>query len=183
MKDGYLGKCKECTKEDARNNQKKVGSGYDFSEKGVLRVIYKTQKRNSKLRGHGDLPYSKQELIFWLYDNGFKGLYDAWVKSGNKKDLKPSVDRIDDLKGYSFDNIRLVTWLDNRLHQYSDIMNGLGTSGKKCKPVVKKDARKRIVSVYVSYNAAVRDIGYSIEYQIKTCAKCRNGFYWEYKSN
>ena len=180
MMDGHLNKCKECTKTDAKTNQAKVGRGYDFSEKGVIRVMYKTQKRNNKLRGYGDMLYSKQQLSDWLYRNSFAELYNAWVDGGNKKDLKPSVDRLDDLKGYSLDNIRLVTWLENRKHQYEDALNGVGTSGKHCKRLYKFDSKLKRVFSYVSYNSASRGMGYPLQRQIKKQVKCRNGFYWSY---
>lgn len=180
MKDGHLNKCKDCTKGDVKSNSKKVGDKYDSSEQGVIRIIYKTQKRNQRFRGHGDLPYSKDELSKWMYDNGYKDLYKKYISSGKVKDLKPSVDRIDDFKGYSLDNIKMVTWLDNREHQYSDIESGKGTSGKRCKALLKLDKDNNIICEYVSYNSAQRDAGYSIEYQIKNGVKCRNGFYWKY---
>jgi len=176
MKDGHLNKCKECTKKDVRDNS----ADYDKTEKGVIRVIYKTQVGSSKKRGHGAVPYSKSELKEWLYRNGFKELFDEWVSSGFDKDLKPSVDRLDDLKGYSFSNIRLVTWKKNRLHQYSDIMKGRGTSGKRCKRLAKINNNGAVVCEYVSYSSAARDMGYSLEYPIKKGTKCRNGFYWKY---
>jgi hypothetical protein len=146
----------------------------------VIRVIYKAQQRHNRLRGHGPMPYSKEELSLWLYDNGFKNLYDKWVKSDYKKDEKPSVDRVNDHKGYSFDNISLGTWFDNRMHQYKDMREGTGTGGKRCKSVIKMDGEKNKVAVYVSYWSAVRDMGYSIEYQIRKGVKCRNGYYWKY---
>ena len=179
--DGHMGKCKECTKLDVRRNYAKVGALYDFSEKGVIRVIYKTQKRHQRLRGHGAMPYSKLELSAWLYDNGFSAAFEAWVASGHKKDLKPSVDRLNDMKGYSFDNIRLVTWLDNRRAQYLDIRRGAGTSGARCKPVLRVSSLTDATTEYISYSSAVRDIGYSIEYQLKNRVTCRNGFFWTYK--
>lgn len=180
MSDGYLSKCKSCTKADVKNNSDKVGSKYDFSEIGVIRVIYKTQKRHNKLRGHGGIPYTKIELSKWLYKNGFKKLFDEWVSSGNDSKLKPSVDRIDDFKGYEFSNIRLSTWEDNRKHQADDIRSGTGTSGMRCKSVVKSDLNGSEVCNYPSYWSAARDMGYSLEYQIKKGVKCRNGFYWRY---
>ena len=136
MADGHLNKCKSCTKSDVRNNS----TDYDKTEKGVIRVIYRTQKTNSKKRGHADPGYSKKDLEQFLYSNGFKCLYDNWVDSGFMKDLKPSIDRLDDFKPYSLDNIRLTTWVENRRHQYSDIKSGDGTSGRRCKAVVRTDA-------------------------------------------
>ena len=176
MADGHLNKCKACTIIYVANNQAR----YDLTEKGVVRVIYKTQKRHNVLRGHGEIPYSKTELREWLYNTGFKEKYEAWKLSGFKKDEKPSVDRLDDLKGYSFGNIRLVTWKQNREHQAQDIINGIGTSGKRCKPLTKSSDKGDIISVYVSRSAAVRDAGYSMDRQIRLGVKCKNGFYWSY---
>lgn len=176
MFDGHLNKCKACTKKDVAENQE----NYDITEKGVIRVIYKAQVSSSKKRGHGKVPYSKAELGIWLYANGFKHLYDDWISSGMKKGLKPSVDRIDDFKGYSFDNIKLGTWDQNRHHQISDIRNGTGTGGLRCKPVEKLDSNGNCICMYVSYSSASRDVGYSLEYPIKHGTKCRGGFYWRY---
>lgn len=178
---GVQNECKDCTKNRVKLNREKVGTKYDFSEKGVFRVIYKTQKRHQKLRGHGEMPYTKSELIGWCKENGFNTLFNEWVKSGHKKAMKPSVDRIDDFKGYSFDNIRLGTWQDNRNHQASDIRMGIGTGGKRCKSVLKLDCDMKVICEYVSFQSTCRDTGYSVEYQIKKGVKCRNGFYWKYK--
>lgn len=181
MGDGHLNKCKECTKGDVKKNSDLVGNAYDFSEKGVFRVIYKTQKRHQKLRGHGDMPYSKAQLIQWMKNNGFDDLFKAWVDSGHMNSLKPSVDRIDDFKGYSFSNIRLGTWQDNRDHQASDIMSGTGTSGRRCKPLLKMNENMKVICEYPSFNSAKRDCGYHMEYAIKKGTKCKMGFYWKYK--
>ncbi|WP_201353857.1 hypothetical protein [Hydrogenimonas urashimensis] len=179
MKDGHLNKCKECTKIDVRKNYGK----YDNTEKGVIRIIYKTQKSNSKQRKMPLPQYSKKEFTEWLYRNGFRELYDNWVKHGYKKDLKPSVDRIDDFKPYSFDNIRLVTWKENREHQINDIVNGKGTSGKICKPVLCLNGDRKLIKKYVSFRSAVRDIGYSMRRSLKTgCPDRVNGYYWKFAS-
>lgn len=174
--DGRTGKCKECIKLDVKNNKE----DYDLTEKGVIRVIYKTQVGNSKKRGHPSPGYSKSELALWMYKNGFKVLFDSWVDSGYQKDKKPSVDRIDDYKHYSLDNIRLVTWLDNRLKQYREIKSGIGKSGSRCKRVIKINSSGVVICEYVSFSKAVRDIGYSIEYPIRNGTKCKNGFFWKY---
>jgi hypothetical protein len=180
-RDGRLNKCKECTKNDVRENSKRVGNAYDFSEAGVFRVIYKTQKRHQRLRGHGQIPYTKRELQDWCYQNGFKKLFKEWRESGHKTGLKPSVDRIDSTLGYSIGNIRLGTWQQNRDAQVSDIINGTGSSGRRCKRVIKLDSNMVEICEYVSASSAERDIGYKIHRNIKLGIACRNGFFWVYK--
>ena len=103
--------CKCCIKN--KKIQKNNRINYNRSKKGVYTAIYGQQKRKSKDRGHKPPTYTKQELVGWMVIYGFQGLYDTWAMSGYVSDLKPSVDRLDINKGYSFENIRLVTWAEN----------------------------------------------------------------------
>lgn len=180
-KDGKSGKCKECTKSDVKKNSQAVGSAYDFSEKGVVRVLYKTMKRHQKLRVHTEdvLPFSKEEFNLWLNANDFKAIYDFWVKSGYKKNCKPSVDRLNDFEGYSFDNMRLVTWKDNHNHQKEDILTGKGTSGKRCHGIGKYSKDGELLNTYTSYQDVRRKEGYCVHYPIKNSYPCKNGFIWK----
>jgi hypothetical protein len=186
MADGYLNKCKECTKKDTQMNNKVYSNrteySYDKTEKGVIRVIYKTQKRNSILRNMIPPVYSKKELTEWLYNNGFKKLFDNWKKNKFNKNHKPSVDRIDDFKHYSFDNIRLVTWEENKKHQHIDILNGIGTGGKRCKPVQQLNKDGNILAEFHSYSYAKRIVGYSFEKLLKNGKQSlKDGTFWRYK--
>ena len=88
----------------------------------------------------------------------------------------PSVDRIDNSIGYTIDNIRLVTWREN-LEAAFDYFS----ENCKCKKLLRIDIDNGTVTEYVSVSAAVRDMGYKVEYQIKNQVPCRNGFYWKYK--
>lgn len=177
MKDGHLNKCKDCAILDIKNNTK----DYDVTEKGVIRVIYKTQKSNQLKRKMGKLTYTKKKLSEWLYKNNFKQAYQSWKDSGFDRNLKPSVDRIDSLKPYSFNNIQLVTWIENqKLHHY-EITMGIGSGGKRCKPVLRTSESDGRVHRYPSCKSAERDIGYTIWHNIKNQNKCRLGFYWTYE--
>lgn len=81
----------------------------------MFRRIYADQNKNSKRRGHKKPKYTKQQLMDWcIKETEFIKIYINWCKSGFVKDLKPSIDRKENDKGYSFDNIRVTTWDDNR---------------------------------------------------------------------
>lgn len=91
------------------------------TKKGLVSTIYTHQVDHSKRRGHNLPTYTRQELYEWVINNGcFNELYYNWVDSGYVKLLLPSVDRIKDDLGYSFNNIQLTTWEENHIKGYSD---------------------------------------------------------------
>ena len=171
--------CKPCTKLRVKTNYNKLGNGYDSTFKGVIRVLYKTMKRHQKLRGHGELPFTKEEFKSWLLTNDFESIFNCWKEKGEVVDNKPSVDRLDDFKGYEFSNMRLVTWKDNRQHQAEDILTGKGTSGKRCQNINKLNKDGNVIKTYTSYQEIRREEGYCVYYPASKGYPCKKGFYWE----
>lgn len=81
-----------------------------------IRNLYIGQVRRSKLRKHSLPAYTFEEFKKWIYDNDeFETLYSNWLKNNKHKDLTPSIDRLENNKGYSFDNIQLITWKENKV--------------------------------------------------------------------
>ena len=109
--------CKEC--------DNKENALYRKSIEGIITQAYSHQKECSKTRGHIPPTYTRNELRDWiLAQPNFMPLYTAWVDSGYVKNLKPSIDRLNDAVGYTFDNIQLVAFGENTRKQYDKILSG-----------------------------------------------------------
>lgn len=83
------------------------------TQTGRIKAMYHKQRASCRKRNHLYPTYNKIELTEWLYDNGFYALWCQWNWSDYHVDFSPSVDRLEDSKSYSFDNIRLITWWEN----------------------------------------------------------------------
>ena len=173
-KDGRKPYCKKCRAERAKNSVRTL--------RGKALKIYAKQKERSELRGHQPPTYTKEEFISWLLSNQkYLRLYDNWVKSGYKRSLSPSCDRLDNYKGYSFDNIRVVTWEENMVKGHSDVKNGL--NNKQNKAVIQMDLNGNELKEYHSMRHAGRQTG--VYYQ-NIWAACNGritksgGFRWRY---
>lgn len=106
MKDGYKNDCKECEAKQATIRQR--------TKFGLFARLYSHQLESSRKRGHNKPEYTLNELRDkFINDDLFLDLYAKWVESDYYKYKTPSFDRLDNTKGYSFDNIQLVTWAVN----------------------------------------------------------------------
>lgn len=102
------------------------------TKEGLIKGMYDGQMYSSKCRGYAKPDYSKKELICWVLSKSvFHSMYDDWVSSNYTKDFIPSLDRIDDYKSYSFENIQLMTWKANREKAYLDMKNGVNNKRSK----------------------------------------------------
>lgn len=114
--DGYTYKCKQCKLNEYR------------SLKGIAIHTHYRQRIESKIRGHNPPEYTRHELEQWFRDNkDWDRLYKQWVDSGFSRWYSVSVDRIDDYKTYSFDNIQLMSWKENKEKSCRDTKYGINT--------------------------------------------------------
>ena len=104
--------CKHCIQSEYRTLPK------------LIRVMYNSQVNNCKVRGQ-DMGITRAAFESWILNQAnLYDLYADWVMSWFDKDLRPSVDRLDDYETYTIDNIRLVTWEENRMSAYADRKSG-----------------------------------------------------------
>jgi hypothetical protein len=88
---------------------------YNRTKNGFIVQTWQRMVSASRRRGH-QIGMTKDELRnFLLVENRekFDMLLAAWEASGFEKLKKPSIDQLDNSRGYSLDNIRLVTWKEN----------------------------------------------------------------------
>ena len=146
--DGLKAYCIPCVKENVVN--------FNKTKRGVVFVIYSQQKPSSLRRNHPLPKYSFNELYEWcICQDIFHELYTKWVKGGYCKYLKPSIDRLDDYKGYSFDNIQLMTWGENDKKGHKDRFNGV--NNKNAKRVFQYSKDNILIKEYCSLSQASRD--------------------------
>lgn len=111
-KDGFYSSCKQCSLSTVKKYHKTI--------KGLISKIYNSQKKSSRKRGHNMPDYKLEDLFLYLTnDELFLTLYEKWVSSDYDEMLIPSLDRIDNSVGYTFSNIRIVTWSDNLQNYYN----------------------------------------------------------------
>lgn len=132
MGDGYLNKCKDCTKKDVSTHSKNPINGcknYDqYRQRNSIKRIFshkygtmksRCTKENLKRSSFGKELLSKEEWLKWCYEEKnyqrFLELHTAYVASGFIRKLCPSIDRIDNSKGYFIPNLQWLTQSENSL--------------------------------------------------------------------
>jgi hypothetical protein len=143
--------------------------------------MYITQKRSSIKRGHQPPQYSKKELEEWLLSKKeFHEIFAKWEKSGYSQLEIPSCDRLDDYKGYSIDNIRIVSWRENKRKYAEDRLSGKNT--KQSSRVAQYSTSGQLINEYHSMRHAQRKTGVeaiSISMCTRGKAITAGGFIWK----
>jgi len=155
---------------------------YRQTEKCLFTRIYATQKRNSKNRGHNPPSYTKEEMVdFILSQNNFKDLFREYKESGFVKYYAPSLDRIENDKGYTLDNLNLSTFRANLQENGRHSKEGLIA----CKRVSMYKKSGEFIKTFLSGTIAEKETKVN-KYNIYSCCanklRSAGGFVWRYDS-
>jgi len=177
-RDGLKLQCKRC------NNLR--SAAYKKTKSGLVANIYSSQLGSSRSRGHSVPKYTLGELRIWIFSKiEFGPLYQKWVESDYNKNLSPSIDRKDDKKGYSFDNIQLMTWGENKAKAEADMRSGKIKHGHRPqKTVIQYKLDGEELNKFVSAQDAKRQTGVSCGNLASCCRGEREtagGYRWRYE--
>lgn len=158
---------------------------------GWFNIHFKRVQQRQRTKFGKDLNFDRWELEQWIlnykYDM-FMELFKQWKENDYEKDLVPSIDRIDCMKPYTFDNMQIVTWKINREKFYNEEMNKYS---KNCEQMV-KHTRKKVnkynldgdfIKEYRSISEASRENNISVACICECCQgkrKTAGRFRWTY---
>lgn len=155
------------------------------TKKQLASRIYAHQKEKSRQRGHQAPAYSRDELLAWMDNNpNFDNLYNRWARSGFKRNLAPSVDRLDNSKGYTFQNIELTSWDVNAKRAYRDMRTGtIVREYNAHRPVIVYNDQGEKLFETISMCGAQRRTGVNRGRIFKACreASAADGYTFRYK--
>ncbi len=156
---------------------------YRRTKIGMISEIFLQQRGHSRERGHNPPEYTKEELIEWMQSQPkFHELFALWEESLYDRELRPSTDRTDDYKGYSFDNITLMTFGENVQKVCRDRISG--TNNKQNISVIQMSLEGKHIQEYYSMAHASRELDIQQSSIGACCSGRRNstgGFKWKYK--
>ena len=155
---------------------------------GRVSGMYSSQVSRSKKYGWNLPTYTRDELLDWVVNQpNYEQLFNDWKDSGFSQDRSLSIDRLDDYKPYSFDNIRLVDWETNNKKGSESQITGDNT--KNCRAVRQLTMDGIPIQDFHSVKAAARTLGISatgiheaaqgFRYN-KSPAYSAGGYKWEY---
>ena len=174
-------------------NKVEYSKKYRLEHKGDIKFwftkTYGRLKRDNKNKFNLLLPFSKDEFKEWINSNykyKLEKMLNDYKESDYKKDLCPSIDRIDDYKSYTFDNMQLITWKENNDKGRISLKNKKQCSemAKRVwsKKVIQKDLDGNVIATFNSTHDIERKLGYDSSLIARACRlnKVSKGYRWEY---
>jgi len=151
---------------------------YHRSKDGLIARIYSNERQRCRDQNKPMPKYNLEQLREWCKGQAkFHRLYSVWVKSNFNKEKTPSIDKINPLGNYTFDNIQLMTWLEN--HEKGRRERNL-TQGKR---IIQLTPKGKEIKKFVSITDAFKETGIDFR-QISNVlcgrAKTAHGYKFEY---
>lgn len=147
---------------------------YKRTPKGVLTVLYSKMRERTKQKGLPPMDFTLQDFHKrYLNDNQFLLLHQDWVIGGYDTYKKPSIDRKDNHKGYTKDNIQMMTWEENRI-------KGERENSNYTTPVIMFNKSGEKIAEFESIKEAVEQTGFS-QGNISSCCQGRREYTKGYK--
>ena len=154
---------------------------------GWLSKVYNRMKASCKERNM-TLPHTKNEYNTWILMNHketiFK-LFEQWKNNNYQSSYRPSINRIDNNKTYTFDNIEIITWEENNKKGKDAITGKPRIYSTKSIVVVQLTLDDKFIAKYKSGRHASNTTGISKDNISKCCKgtrKTSGGFKWMYES-
>lgn len=143
MRSGYVKKCKECTlkilKKSRKDNPEKyrrydrvrqrINEGRMFGHRYTGMAMRENGSSIHRSSAYGKGKCTRKEFIEWCRKKEnylvFLKLFEAWKAGGFKRKDTPSIDRIDNKKGYQIENLQWLTQSENTKKDWDRQKSGL----------------------------------------------------------
>ena len=140
----------------------------------ITNDIYSGQRGSSRERGHEPPAYTLEELRAWMNQQpNLRSLMEEYAASEDSQ-KRPSIDRENDDLPYTFDNIKLGTWKENRDKERA----------KQSKPIIQLTLEGEVIREWSSIKEGSRELGIPHSNISNVCRgkrKTAGGYKWEYK--
>ena len=157
---------------------------YMYTYLGTSTGFLKKQYNRFKQRKMCEV--SQDEFIAWsLSDKNFVALFETWKTSGRQTPLRPSVDRIDEYKGYSLSNMQWVTWEQNHIKMRTEKKNVLSytkTFSDRHKQqqymVIVENDTKKFFMIFKNMNEIISCFPFMSKKHISSCVNAKRKTHW-----
>lgn len=150
---------------------------YMKTYKGTTARMHNHMKHRNLDREREAPDFTLAEFRDWFIEKEGMKIFDKWVTSGYNRHMRPSIDRLDPLKGYVFSNMQIITYAQNIRKANIELKILIG---KRTKQMLEDGT---VIGIYPSQGAAARASGVEPGEITRACKKqshyC-NGYFWDY---